>query len=405
MAMSPDRSRLAVARQLWTLALCDITNSTEKVLFDMHDSSIRLPTFSPNGSNFASVIGNTVIRLWDASSVTVVGESQQHSAKITSFLFSPDGTRIISICSDIMNETIVQIWHIIKGPEIMTLDCGQNVRSIAFLPNAVQFITMSYGGTMQIWDIMHTPALLSTLSTSGRRDTHTIVISPDGTRLLSFTPFGSAPYQLFDLPNQKELVPQANLAGDIIGAAVFSPDSSRIACDTSTHLVIIDAADGVLLHHPIRLNRRRVSESLAFSPDSTRLFHISPEGNICIFNIEHLPTSVDIKISYPPDHMVTRIRHTGTRYSWGEIENKAAGWYHGENGARLIWLPKDMRDVWLAMHRLLVLEQNAREVTVLDMTDYLNAVPTARVAWRNGGIRYTSSDAEVAGAYALVGKW
>jgi hypothetical protein len=64
-----------------------------------------------------------------------------------------------------------------------------------------------------------------------------------------------------------------------------------------------------------------------------------------------------------------------------------------------------MRDVWLAMHRLLVLEQNAREVTVLDMTDYLNAVPTARVAWRNGGMRYTSSDAEVAGAYALVGKW
>jgi len=43
---------------------------------------------------------------------------------------------------------------------------------------------------------------------------------------------------------------------------------------------------------------------------------------------------------------------------------------------------QDLRDVWLAMHRLLVLGQNAREVTVLDMTDYLNAVPTARVAWR-----------------------
>jgi WD40 repeat protein len=192
MAISPDRTRLAVARQLWTLALCDITNSTEKVVFDMHDSSIRLPTFSPDGSNFASVIGDTVIRLWDASLVTVVGESQQHRAKITSFLFSPDGTRIISICGDVWDfknvETIVQVWHIIKGPEIVTLDCGQDVRSVAFLPNAVQFITMSYGGTIQTWDIMHTPALLSTLSTSGCRDIHTIVISPDGTRLLSFNP-------------------------------------------------------------------------------------------------------------------------------------------------------------------------------------------------------------------------
>src|SRR6266481_8802346 len=99
MAMSPDRTRVAVARQLWTLAFCDITDGTEKVLFDIHDSSIRLPTFSPNGSNFASVIGNTVIRVWDASTLILVGESQQHSAKIASFVFSPDGTRIISICN------------------------------------------------------------------------------------------------------------------------------------------------------------------------------------------------------------------------------------------------------------------------------------------------------------------
>jgi WD40 repeat protein len=208
------------------------------------------------------------------------------------------------------------------------------------------------------------------------------------------------PYLLFDLLNQKELVPQANLLGDTIDAAVFSPDSSRIACDTSTHFVIIDAADGVLLHHPIRLNSRGVLKSLAFSPDSTRLFHMSPEGNIRIFNIKHLPISIDIKISYPPDHMVTR-----TGYLWGNNEDMSIGWYHGENGARLIWLPNDMRHVWLAMHRSLVLEQNAREVTILDMTEYLNAVPPARVAWRNGGIRYTSSRAEVAGAYASVGNW
>ena len=220
----------------------------------------------------------------------------------------------------------------------MTLDCSDDVRSVVFLPNGVQFITMPYGGTMQTWNVTHTPALLSTLPTSGH--CKTMVISPDGTRLLSFTPMQCTPYLLFDLLNQKELVPQANLLGDTIDAAVFSPDSSRIACDTSTHFVIIDAADGVLLHHPIRLNSRGVLTSLAFSPDSTRLFHMSPEGNIRIFNIKHLPTSIDIKISYPPDHMVTR-----TGYLWGNNEDMSIGWYHGENGARLIWLPKDMRVV------------------------------------------------------------
>jgi WD40 repeat protein len=405
--MSPDRTRLAVFRQLWTLTFCDITDGTEKVLFDIHDSSIHLPTFSPDGSNFASVIGNTVIHVWDSSTVTVITESQQHVGKIISFVFSPDGTRIISICKKLSwydEETIVHIWHIIEGPDIMALDCGHDVRSVAPLPNSVQFITISYGDTVKIWNITHTPVLLSILSTSGHHDT--LVISPDGTRLLSFSPLRSTPYQLFDLPNQKELVPYFNLAGDTIGAAVFSPDSSRIACDTGTYLAIIDATDGVLLHHPIQLDRRHVWKSLAFSPDSTRLLHMSPEGDIRIFNIEHLPTSVDIKISYPPDHIVTRKNpYMPTGYHLGDNGDTSVGWYCGENGAHLIWLPKDMRHVWLVMHRSLVLEQTAREVTVLDMTDYLNAVPTARVAWRNGGIRYTSSDAEVAGAYASVGKW
>jgi hypothetical protein len=251
---------------------------------------------------------------------------------------------------------------------------------------------MAYGGTMQTWNITHTPVLLSTLSVSGHSDT--IVISPDGTRLLLFTPSEllMKPYLLFDLLNQKELEAQANLAGGVTNAAVFSPDSSHIACG-GWDLDIIDAANGVLLHHLIRFNGWRDPDPLAFSPDSTRLMHLSPEGNIRIFDTEHLPTSVNTKISYPQDHMVTRRD--------GDV---SGGWYCGESRARLIWLPKDMRHVWLAVHRSLVLEQNAREVTILDMSDYLDAVPTARVAWRNGGIRYTSSDAEMAAAYASVGK-
>jgi WD40 repeat protein len=401
MVMSPDKRRLAIDRQLWNLTLCDITDGTEKVLFEKHDSSIRLPTFSPDGSNFAVVVGDTVIRVWDSSTLTVVGESQQHSARIISFVFSPDRTRIISICSNNADsfdwtdkdvETRVQIWNIIEGPDIVTLDCRDIVRSVAFFPNAVQFITMSYNGTIQTWSITHTPVLLSTLSGSVHHDT--MVISPDGTQLLTFNPSRREPYLLFDLLNQKALEVQAHFA---IQAAVFSPDSSHIAC-YSVDLRIIDAANGILLH---RFNNKRAFELLAFSPDSTRLLCLSQEGNIRIFYTEHLPTFVDIKISYPEDRMVTRkcpYIATGTN---ADISN---GWYCGENGAHLIWLPKHMRHIWLTMHRSFVLEQNAREVTILDMTDYLDAVPPARVAWRDGGIRYTSSDAEVAAAYASVGR-
>lgn len=68
------------------------------------------------------------------------------------------------------------------------------------------------------------------------------------------------------------------------------------------------------------------------------------------------------------------------------------GWYQGANGARLIWLPHNMRPVWLATgkkpfgSRRLFLGSGS-DVAVLDVDDYLEALP-AGVTWREPGIRY-----------------
>ena len=375
------------------------------MLFDIRDNSICLPTFSPDGSRFASVVGDMVIRVWDSLG-TFLRESPHHSGKIMSLVFSPDGTRIISICSNppIMGkavETTVQIWHLIEDSDLVTLGgCSNDIRSAAFLPDTDRFITLSYSsGTMQIWDMAQgTPALEATLSTSGHRDT--MAISADGTRLLSFTPLHGIPLLFFDVVNQKELVSDFAASTQYI-AAKFSPDGSRVAYANSDCVAILCATTGAfkLLHPPIE-NGRRIPTALSFSPDATRLLQMSTDGDVRILDITHLPTSVGVNISYPTDCMAVQDLEYNIK--------KSGGWYHGENGARLLWLPEGMRRVWLAsgiqLGRChLILGGDGGEVITLDMSDYVK-VPPVGVAWRNGGIRYTSNRAEIVGAYALVGK-
>jgi len=67
------------------------------------------------------------------------------------------------------------------------------------------------------------------------------------------------------------------------------------------------------------------------------------------------------------------------------------GWYVA-NGMRLIWLPHNMRAVWLALgkqpfgsRRLFLGSGN--DVAVLDVDDYLEALP-AGVTWREAGVQY-----------------
>jgi hypothetical protein len=93
-----------------------------------------------------------------------------------------------------------------------------------------------------------------------------------------------------------------------------------------------------------------------------------------------LPTSVDVEVLscvYPPDCMMIQPRKDG-------------GWCRGANGARLMWLPRDMQPAWLAIGKP-PLESSRLFIgdsAILNMDDYLE-VPAVGVAWRRGGIRYT----------------
>jgi hypothetical protein len=343
-------------------------------------------------------------------------ESPQHSGDVISFVFSPDGTQIISICSNDYRdlekrETTVEKWDVTKDSSIITFEnCGNDIRSL-FLLEAGQLITLSNSGIIQTWDIAETAHLRSTLSTSSRHNI--MVISADGARLLSCSTWSEERLRLFDVVNKKEH-PNSNfiLGGD----AIFSPDNSCIACyNHHLGITMVDSKTASIIHQTYPFHGQKVSKPLCFSPDSTRLFHMSTDGNIRLIRIDHSSRHLHSEPGYPPEHMM--IQHSLDidmsckirRWPYlGSIKEPLFdGWYSGADGTEIVWLPGNTRGIWLASSMelgYLVFAQTASEVATLDMTDYLK-VPSVAAAWRNAGIKYTSDLVEVAGAYAVAGKY
>jgi WD40 repeat protein len=365
-ALSPDGKQFAVAHRCWTLAIHDVTNHTDNVIFEILDSPIRLPTFSPDSSRFAAVVADRVIHIWDTITHNLLRKSQKHSTDIQSLVISPDGTRIIPICC-YSPEMTLQIWLI---TEDLTITLDEHGDAAAFFPDGMRFLTS--GHNLRIWDMASTPILVSTLRASMWGSC--ISISSDGARLFSDD-------CLWDLVNNRQISSYVRHATKV----EFSPDCKLAAlCDNIDNIHILDATTGAELYKSHLFVK--YCSHLSFSPDSTRLLSLSPDELAQVLDLKSLPTFVGTESQsciYPPDCMMIQSQSQLQQHN---------GWYHGASGDRLIWLPHNMRPVWLATGKQLfqsccLFFGNGNDVMVLDVDDYLEVLP-AGVAWSEAGIRY-----------------
>ena len=123
------------------------------------------------------------------------------------------------------------------------------------------------------------------------------------------------------------------------------------------------------IHQPVHLHPEEI-RTINFSPNSIQLLALSADVEVYIWDLEclHHDVSVHITSSYPPGRMMIQ-RHRDSKTS--------DGWFRGRNGARLIWLPGSLRNVWLAtgkQHCRLILGQESQDegnIAILDMKDYL----------------------------------
>ena len=187
-----------------------------------HSDDVLSVVFSPNGTRIVSVSGAVNGTLWDAMSGAPIGELlKRHSASIQSVTYSPDGTRIISGSDD----KTVRIWDVMSGAPIGEPLQGHSdlVRSIAFSPDGTRIASGFDDETVQIWDAV-----------SG---------APIGEPLRGHS--------------------------DSVQSVAFSPDSTRIVSGSDDETVRIwDAVLGAPIGEPLQGHSARVW-SVAFSPDGT----------------------------------------------------------------------------------------------------------------------------------------
>ena len=95
----------------------------------------------------------SAVRIWDVQTDKPLTEPMNHSGKVSSAQFSPDGKRIVTASDD----QTARIWDAQTGkPLTDPLKHGDKLSSAQFSPDGKRIVTASADWTARIWDISPT---------------------------------------------------------------------------------------------------------------------------------------------------------------------------------------------------------------------------------------------------------
>jgi WD40 repeat protein len=258
---SPDGSRVATTSYDETARVWDAATGHLLAVLKGHTGLVSPAAFSPDGTRVATGSSDDTARVWDATSGRSLAILAGHRDWVISAAFSPEGDRVITGSLD----GTARIWSASSGRLLATLSGHTHgVPVVSFSPDGTRVVTGYYGGKMRVWN---STGDLPLAEFRGRDHIAAASFSPDGKRVVAAE--GDHTVTVWDVASAH---PVAVLRGHAfaVTAVSFSPDGARVITGSPDETVRIwDAATGDAL--AVLDGPRHWIRAIALTPDGARM--------------------------------------------------------------------------------------------------------------------------------------
>jgi WD40 repeat protein/nucleoside phosphorylase len=273
--VSADGSRIVSGGEDGKLRLWDASTYTLLHTFEGHSGGVMSCNFSADGGRIVSGGRNGKLQLWDASSYALQHTFEAHSGGVWSCNFSADGGRIVSGGRDgkllLWDASTYALMHTFEGH-------SDGVRSCNFSADGARIVSGGDDRKLLLWDAS-TYALLHTFE--GHSDwVRSCNFSADGARILSCGDDGKL--LLWDASAYVLLHTfEWHLSG--VSSCNFSADGGRIVSGGRDGKILLWDASTYALMHTFEGHSRSV-RSCNFSADGARIVSFGDDRKLQLWD-------------------------------------------------------------------------------------------------------------------------